>query len=332
MNRIRYWSNLCKLSLILIIIVLVGSLNISGKSEAQSSNRRIMFLSDYQGSWAIYTMQPNGTEVEQLIDVNVEEGGRLTSASLSPDGTRLAVSSSKDRGTGRAVDEIFIVDMITETVTSLTNDGLNNTFPRWSPDSQHLAYLSEGIDTFAKVYVMDFTTGTRQLLVTNDSLNAVVPHEAGPRIRQLDWSADGSQLVLSGQIGLPDVSNMLIVVNADGSNPRQITPEGFMIGPHVAWGSDSNLVFASCEQDENSEICLVNLQTLQTIVITDLDVSIPNVSNPRIMSLDIALSNEAIFSYGRLSPVMYTLNTQTGAITPITNNGIDFELLGWIKG
>ena len=149
-----------------LFIILIFCLYPGIDSKAQESSQRILFLSDHQGSPALYTMEADGTDIQKLADSIFEPGGVITGASLSPDGTMLAVSSRKDR-IGHPTEEIFLMSMASGNITMLTNDGKENTLPNWSPDSRYLAYLSDGIyGLFAKVHIYDVMTQETEVLIT----------------------------------------------------------------------------------------------------------------------------------------------------------------------
>jgi Tol biopolymer transport system component len=73
--------------------------------------------------------------------VLLEEGGASRGLSWSPDGRSLAVA----RGDGDF--EIFVMDVESGEARNLTdNERINDQWPTWSPDSRHLAYLSDGAE------------------------------------------------------------------------------------------------------------------------------------------------------------------------------------------
>jgi Tol biopolymer transport system component len=327
MNHKRLPVNLSKWTLSLMLL---AALTVGNNIKAQESNRRILFLSDHEGSIALYTMQADGTDIQRWSLPLFEEGGTITSASLSPDGTTLAVSSRKERSPDDFTDEIFLLELATGAITMLTNDGRNNTLPSWSPDSQHLAYLTGlGVNGFGTVHIADLVSHDLQVLMTETSLAPVVHEDIGAVIRWLDWSPDGNQLVLSVQTGLPDVFNMLIVVNADGTDARQVTPNEMSVGPVVSWGADPNSIYTACHINDYGEICQLSLQTLQIAQLSNMTTAFPDADNPFVSSLDVSPEGEVIFSYGVTDPSIYQFNVADGSVILIRSVTSDnFELLG----
>lgn len=318
-----------KLSKLSLFLMILAGLIFYGNIEAQDIDYRILFLSDHEGSVALYTMQADGTNIEKLVDSIFEEGGVITSASLSPDGTTLAVSSKMERSLDYFSDEIFLLDMATSSITMLTNDGKNNTLPSWSPDSQGLAYLTgSGINGYGIVHIFDLEAQTTEILITGTALVSAVSD--GMAIRRLSWSPDGSQLVLSGQTPLPDAFNVLVVVDADGTNAHQVTPNEISVGV-PSWSSDSNIIYALCSMDTYHEICRLNIQTSQIDLLSDLRTAIPDAASPYITSLDVSPEGEIIFSYGVVDSSFYRFNEVDGSVTEIgSGTGFNYELLGWV--
>ena len=93
---------------------------------------RIAFASSRSGPRQLFMMEKDGSNIEQLTDLN-NMGGRST---WSPDGRYIAFYR------GPAGDHnIFIVNVETKEITRLTNGG-DNLGPSWSPDGNWIAFTS----------------------------------------------------------------------------------------------------------------------------------------------------------------------------------------------
>jgi len=69
--------------------------------------------------------------------------------SWSPDGSRLAFSSDRDRNT-----EIYLMNVDGNHVVRMTNNPASDTEPRWSPDGKQIAFSSTR-DGNVEIYVLD---------------------------------------------------------------------------------------------------------------------------------------------------------------------------------
>src|SRR6185369_17628758 len=109
------------------------------------------------------------SNVHPFINNSFEEGGKLISASLSPDGRVLAFVSRKDR-TDHPTDAVFLLDITSMSITSLINDDkYDNDFPVWSPDGNKLAYLERGLfGNYAYLAIWDRQTQETQLVHIED--------------------------------------------------------------------------------------------------------------------------------------------------------------------
>ena len=117
---------------------------------------RISFASSRSGSRQLYVMDADGSEVDQLTDLN-NMGGR---SSWSPDGTKIAFYRGPDGD-----HNIFIVDVASKQITRLTSGG-DNLGPSWSPDGNWIAFTSFR-DGNNEIYIIH-PDGTALTRVTNN--------------------------------------------------------------------------------------------------------------------------------------------------------------------
>lgn len=103
--------------------------------------RRIVFASDREGQFEIYAMNPDGTDQRRLTR---RSDAHDTQPSLSPDGTRIVFVSQLVPGRGDdGVREIFIMDADGGNVRQLTDTGVAEQSPVWSPDARRIAFMAD---------------------------------------------------------------------------------------------------------------------------------------------------------------------------------------------
>lgn len=125
-------------------------------------------------------------------------------ASLSHDGTRLAVSVGQDVG------DIWILDLERDMRTRFTFDPADDRTPIWSPDDQQLAFAS-GRNGEGEIYVRPASgQGDAKLLFT-----------ANTQIVLTDWSGDG-RLILFDRLALGDDAWDVWALDAQSSEAKPL--------------------------------------------------------------------------------------------------------------
>ena len=135
--------------------------------------REIAFGSTQDGTWQIYVMKADGSEMRRL-----ETGGGNAPA-WSRDGQFIVFNSDR-QGPG----DVFVLELGTGVVRQLTHeksrfDGL----PSWSPDGSRIAFMSFR-DGRSDIYMMDNDGGAVVNLTNTPGLGEAVPA----------WSPDGSRI------------------------------------------------------------------------------------------------------------------------------------------
>ena len=146
----------------------------------------------------IYAMDADGSNPVRLTN----DPGFALGPRWSPDGSRIAFSSSRDGD-----EEIYVINADGSNPRRLThNPGLDQQ-PTWSPDGTRIAFASDRdanpVVDGRDIYVMNAADGLGLLRLTDDPA-----YDAGPA-----WSPDGLRIAFtSGRDG-----SGLFVMNADGS-------------------------------------------------------------------------------------------------------------------
>jgi len=206
-------------------------------------SRRLVFVSDRDGSRAIFIVNVDGTQERRI---SAPSRGFDFGLSLSPDGQRVAFTSTRD---GRR--QIYVVKLDGSEFTRITSTGENHS-PTWSSDSRRIAFVSDRGDWH--VYVMNadgsnqrrLTAADRNLdpvwspdgnriafRVTRDDDIYVMSPDGGSPTRLTStgkvtaaptWSPDGQRIAFTSRVPRPGGENLQIfVVSVDGSGLKRLT-------------------------------------------------------------------------------------------------------------
>jgi hypothetical protein len=151
-------------------------------NTADECNLAIMFYSNRNSEPGIYSMQPDGADIQQLITLDeIMPDREFGSFTPSPDGQMAAVSLYRVvQGQGTVTidsDQIYLVNLSEREVTLLFEDARD---PIWSPDGTKLAFLSSDWEDHT-IFIYDFAS--MQHSTVDPAINA-------PLALLEDWSPD----------------------------------------------------------------------------------------------------------------------------------------------
>lgn len=219
----------------------------SGFADWSSNNDAIAYLSYFSGSAGIYYVDvPSGGSKVPIYT----EGTLNLSPSFSPDGSRVAFASSVDANidiflceracvapqritTSRAIDtnpawspdggkiafsssrsgrpHVYVMNIDGSDVRRISFEGDYNEGANWSPDGRHLVYASRENNRF-RVALTDLISLETKILAQ------------GPKsYEEPTFAPDGSKIAFTVRQGR---EAQVHVMDADGSNWRQLTYEG----------------------------------------------------------------------------------------------------------
>ena len=174
-------------------------------SSLSPDRQFIVYASRATGNWDIYLKKIDGGET---VNLTADSKDTDLAPAISPDGTRIAFSSSRE-GHG-----IFLMDRDGDNVTRLCADGYN---PAWSPDGREIAVADDRIFDYegrnhhhSRLFAVDVKTRERRLIPTGDAV-------------QPNWSPNGHQVAYWGvhKGGQRDIWT----VSASGGEPVAVTDD-----------------------------------------------------------------------------------------------------------
>ena len=235
MNKISAFLRRCLFLLLLALMV-------ASDSTAQTFEPRIVFASNRDGDWDIYSMDVNGDNLLQLTDHPALDDH----PACSPDGRRIAFTS--ERG---LTHDLYVMDSDGNNVVRLTHDNFFDSRPSWSPDGTRIAFSSSRLPVRnSEIYVMD-ANGENEINLTNHKMHDVVP----------SWSPDGSKIAF---VGAPLDFNPahIFVMNADGTGRRNLTGDSDLTDSFFpTWSPDGKkIVFHSRRLFEGAHIYVITAE------------------------------------------------------------------------
>ena len=300
MNKISPISRRCLLLLLLALLV-------AWDSTAQGLESRIVFSSNRDGDWDIYSMDINGNNLVQLTDhpasdeypacspdgrriVFISDRGitgdlyvmdsdgtnviRLTGdnfverrPSWTPDGTRIAFSSLRWVVGNR---EIYVMGANGNNLINLTKHEMEDIDPAWSPDGRKIAFVSfrdGGLNDPFHIFVMN-ADGKGRRNLTGDTVLA------NARSSNPTWSPDGSKIAFGSQRFFKGFD--IYVITAEGKNLNQLTLEGTNRMP--AFSPDGRKIAFASNRDEDFNIYLMDNHGMNVVKLTRTPPGVDNIS------------------------------------------------------
>jgi Tol biopolymer transport system component len=201
---------------------LVGPTCCTIAQVSADSGERIVFSSDRSGPWQLWTVRPDGSDLQQLTQGG--ENDNDVDPVFGPDGRQILFSSTRGGQVG-----VWRVDRDGSRPERIC-DGDQ---AEWSPDGARIVLRRN-----EQILVRELETGRERLLSPPDW-----PHCSGPA-----WSPDGAWIAFACRW---DAGNAIFVTASEGGEPRKVYDRKGACEPH--WSPDSTRLVYETE----TQICTI---------------------------------------------------------------------------
>jgi Tol biopolymer transport system component len=265
----------------------------------------IVFASNREGTYDIYSMNPDGYEQTRLTDLPTDE----FFPHLSPNGERLALWAS-DQSATPMVAEVRINTLDDSAEPFVFKPALG--WPAWSPDSSTIAMVVVNMEQESGMDIITFNPRSfkMQMLATTPG------DDMSPA-----WSPDGKTIAFtSDRGGLPQI----YLMDSNGGNPRKLFDEA-MIGLEPAWSPDGTQIAFVSGDDTNTQIHVTNMDGTDIRQVTNA----PGYNENPTWSPDGTMI--AFWSDRDGNREIYVINVYGGGLTRLTDNDFSDENPSWFQ-
>jgi TolB protein len=269
----------------------------------------LLVVSGLDGDAEIYAMRPDGSERRRLTDNTVADAD----PDWSPDGRRIVFVSAQDSTPGAPArrPEVFVMNADGSGMRRLHESAGPAAHPRWSPDGQHITF--ERYDTDVQRF--------RPYIMNSDGTGVRLLSAAPGENFSLEWSPDGSHLLFLSNRS-PRNWWTMYVMRADGTEERQVAGDEacFSNVDHARWSPDGTRIVYVCT--DNYEAALYGIGVDGTGRVQLASPGIFPVWSPD--GEQLAFSSNVTGSFE-----IYLRDQATGAISQVTDDGVEYFVTSW---
>jgi Tol biopolymer transport system component len=238
----------------------------AGTPRSKIAYLRLVNGARRESSYELYVMNPDGSGKRRLARSPLAGNDGLFRAvpAWSPAGRKI-VFAIQVRGSaglchrvGACNDEIFVINADGSGLRRLTRNAVPDGHPAWSPDGRKIAFLGWRDGTGADVFVMN-ADGSDQRNLTRKPGNEFVPAWS-PDGRAIVFTAvpPGQPLWVGGSRSASGPHRDVYVMNADGSDQRNLTHTREAGEYGAAWAPDGRTIAFAAYDGRSNQIFVIN--------------------------------------------------------------------------
>ena len=186
---------------------------------------KITFVGNQSGSFQLYTMNPDGSNMFQVTNL-APTALETWTPDFSPDGKRLTFCYGAPDSSGNLVTEIYVINVDGSNLVQLTHDGLFDCASRWSPDGTHLTFMKQSTRTGRGVITRMLPVGSDQKELTTDLWG----------VFRSGYTPDGTHILWETQEA--GFVSVLWIMNSDGTGQKRLTAAPLKAGLPSSPSSD----------------------------------------------------------------------------------------------
>jgi Tol biopolymer transport system component len=227
----RTWRWHCLAVLMAAMAAAQGVL--AAEASVASGTPLIVFSSNRGGSWSIWSVRPDGTELRQVSKPGADE--QDVDPAFSPDGLAILITSTRGGKAG-----LWTMGRDGRDPRRICDGDQGN----WSPDGKRIVFRRGG-----KLMTRDLAAGKEQVL-SPDGWDKC----SGPA-----WSPDGKRIAFAH---LGEQSNAIYLLPAEGGTPVKVYDKQGACQPR--WSADGKSIVYETE----THICTINPDGTKNRLIT----------------------------------------------------------------
>jgi Tol biopolymer transport system component len=206
----RRSSFVYRVSVTVAICLAIAFAVLPASATFPGKNGRIVFVANPSGSWQVYTIKPDGSDMKQVTTL-APTALEFWGPNYSPDGKIILFTYGQLNSNGVCQCDLYMIHPDGTGLTNLTNDGVSD-FGHWSPDGTHIVFYR-------------INSVTQGLVITTMRADGTGKKEA---LTNPDWSSvgnaytpDGKQIVMDSNQG--GLVSALWTMNTQGKEQKRIT-------------------------------------------------------------------------------------------------------------